>query len=43
LERALSDVPDVFLEALSREAPDRQRAAYVAYLWKRLDALRLGA
>jgi hypothetical protein len=43
LERALSDVPDAFLESLSREASDRQRAAYVAYLWKRLDALRLGA
>lgn len=43
LERALSDVPDAFLESLAREAPERQRAAYVAYLWKRLDALRLGA
>jgi hypothetical protein len=46
LERALSDVPDEFFESLSLESgetPERQRAAYVAYLWKRLDAPRLGA
>lgn len=35
LERALSEVPDDFLAGTS-EAPQRQRAAYVAYLWKRL-------
>lgn len=36
LERALADVPDAFLLAVSAEPPERQRAAYVAYLTKRL-------
>jgi hypothetical protein len=36
LERALAEVPDEFLAG---DAP-RQRAAYVAYLWKRLKAPR---
>jgi len=40
LERALSEVPDSFLAPLSSDEPSRLRAAYVAYLWKRLDALR---
>ncbi len=36
LEAALRAVPDDFLSALGAEAPDRQRAAYVAYRRKRL-------
>ncbi len=35
LEAALAEVPDDFLSSGS-EPPDRLRAAYVAYLWKRL-------
>jgi hypothetical protein len=40
LEQALAQVPDNFLAALGSEAPARQRAAYVAYLKKRLQAPR---
>lgn len=40
LERALAEVPDAFFTALSSEPPFRQRAAYVAYLRKRLRAPR---
>jgi hypothetical protein len=40
LESALLEVPDAFLAALSVESPARQRAAYVAYLRKRLKAPR---
>ena len=40
LEQAASEVPDDFLAALGSESPARQRAAYVAYLHKRLHALR---
>jgi hypothetical protein len=40
LAQALSEVPDAFLQQLSNEACERQRAAYVAYLWKRLDEPR---
>ena len=42
LERALADVPDEFLAALVPAAFDlaRARAAYVAYLWKRLQRPR---
>lgn len=40
LERALLEVPDVFLRALTDGEPARHRAAYVAYLWKRLRAPR---
>jgi len=40
LESALSEVPDDFLAPLGPEAPARQRAAYVAYLHKRLHAPR---
>ena len=40
LERALAQVPDEFLGALGPEDPARQRAAYVAYLKKRLEAPR---
>ncbi len=42
LERALSAVPDPFLEPLvpAGGSVARQRAAYVAYLWKRLRAPR---
>ena len=40
LERALSEVPDDFLAAVGNESPARQRAAYVAYLHKRLHAPR---
>jgi len=40
LESALSQVPDDFLAPLGAEAPARQRAAYVAYLHKRLHAPR---
>jgi hypothetical protein len=38
LEQALAEVPDDFLLPLEpgRPDPERQRAAYVAYLWKRL-------
>lgn len=36
LESALDDVPDVFLPG----DPNRRRAAYVAYLWKRLKSPR---
>lgn len=36
LERALADVPDAFFTTLGGEPPERQRAAYVAYLRKRL-------
>jgi hypothetical protein len=39
LEQALAGVPDSFL-ASGREQPERARAAYVAYLWKRLRAPR---
>ena len=42
LERALATVPDEFLLSLLPPGSDvaRQRAAYVAYLWKRLRAPR---
>jgi hypothetical protein len=40
LEEALAQVPDDFLVAASSESPARQRAAYVAYLRKRLHAPR---
>jgi hypothetical protein len=40
LEQALAQVPDDFLAAVGAEAPERQRAAYVAYLKKRLQAPR---
>ncbi|HXK16533.1 MAG TPA: HipA family kinase [Polyangiaceae bacterium] len=40
LERALSEVPDDFLAEPGSDAPERQRAAYVAYLHKRLHAPR---
>jgi hypothetical protein len=40
LEQALRAVPDDFLESLDAEAPERLRAAYVSYLWKRLRAPR---
>jgi hypothetical protein len=40
LEHALSEVPDDFLAPLGSENPARQRAAYVAYLRKRLHAPR---
>jgi hypothetical protein len=40
LEQALAQVPDDFLAALGSDAPARQRAAYVAYLKKRLQAPR---
>jgi hypothetical protein len=36
LERALAEVPDSFLAELGAGDPARVRAAYVAYLWKRL-------
>jgi len=40
LEQALAQVPDEFLSALGPEDPARQRAAYVAYLKKRLQPPR---
>jgi hypothetical protein len=40
LEQALASVPDNFFNALGPDSPDRQRAAYVAYLRKRLHAPR---
>ena len=42
LEHALRTVPDVFFEPLvpAGSSLERQRAAYVAYLWKRLRAPR---
>jgi len=40
LEAALAQVPDGFFAELSADAPARQRAAYVAYLKKRLQAPR---
>jgi hypothetical protein len=40
LEEALAQVPDDFLLAAGSEPPARQRAAYVAYLKKRLHAPR---
>lgn len=40
LEQALAQVPDDFLVALGEDSPARQRAAYVAYLKKRLQAPR---
>jgi hypothetical protein len=40
LEQALAQVPDDFLAALGPDAPARQRAAYVAYLKKRLQSPR---
>jgi len=40
LQQALAEVPDSFFDAVSPESPDRQRAAYVAYLRKRLHAPR---
>ena len=36
IERAVADVPDSFLEGEGDEALRRRRAAYVAFLWKRL-------
>lgn len=36
LEEALAQVPDDFLVAVATAEPARQRAAYVAFLWKRL-------
>jgi hypothetical protein len=40
LQQALSEVPDAFWQLLSNESSERQRAAYVAYLWKRFDEPR---
>lgn len=40
LEQALAQVPDELLGALGADTPARQRAAYVAYLKKRLQAPR---
>jgi hypothetical protein len=42
LERAVASVPDEFLDPLVPKGsqPARHRAAYVAYLWKRLRAPR---
>jgi HipA-like protein len=40
LESAVEQVPDDFLTEASREARVRRRAAYVAFLWKRLRAPR---
>lgn len=40
LTDALSAVPDALLADSSHDAPDRTRAAYEAYLWKRLKAPR---
>jgi hypothetical protein len=40
LEQALADVPEPFLTDLAAGEPARVRAAYVAYLWKRLRAPR---
>lgn len=40
LERALLQVPDALLATRGGDEPVRQRAAYVAYLWKRLRAPR---
>lgn len=40
LEAALAQVPDDFFAELGADAPARQRAAYVAYLKKRLQAPR---
>jgi HipA-like protein len=40
LERAVAAVPEAFLTALGGENPARQRAAYAAYLRKRLRAPR---
>jgi hypothetical protein len=40
LEQALLQVPDSFLTDFDRERPHHARAAYVAYLWKRLRAPR---
>jgi len=43
IERAVAEVPDSFLEPLSGEGADalrRRRAAYSAFLWKRLKAPR---
>lgn len=40
LERALAEVPEPWLEALQPGDSSRLRAAYVAYLWKRLRAPR---
>jgi len=36
LEDALAQVPDAFLRATSADEPARTRAAYAAFLWKRL-------
>ena len=40
LEQALAQVPESFLAELAADEPARVRAAYVAYLWKRLRAPR---
>ncbi len=40
LEQALGSVPDAFFRSLGSDSPERQRAAYVAYLRKRLHAPR---
>jgi hypothetical protein len=40
LEKAVADVPDAFFAAVESDPPARQRAAYVAYLRKRLRAPR---
>ena len=40
LESALDAVPDDFLAEDGREATRRRRAAYVAFLWKRLQGPR---
>lgn len=40
LERAVAEVPEPFLAELGGDDPSRARAAYVAYLWKRLRAPR---
>ena len=36
LESAVEEVPDDFLSERDRETLRRRRAAYVAFLWKRL-------
>ena len=41
IRRACAEVPAAFLsEASPREDPERMRAAYVAFLWKRLRSPR---
>ena len=40
LESAVEEVPDDFLSERDRDALRRRRAAYVAFLWKRLKSPR---